>query len=241
MLTRDFFSHNLAAAFLAGAWSRRAILCRAIEACGSNEPWLRSLVRAVLTRFPANTPRPDPQILARLIGAKTQQPLSRPLCRVYWLVPQMNPAAGTPAAWQLPALTTTGALADWLGLTPGELDWFADCQGRAVHSPAGPLRHYTYQWLIGRAGKRRLLEIPKPRLKDIQRRLLDGILNRLDPHDAVHGFRRGRSVRTYGAPHAGKRIVIRFDLRAFFPSIPAAHIHFDLSGQPARFAAVRLR
>src|SRR5260370_6179496 len=99
--------------------------------------------------------------------------------------PRMSPAKGTPQTWQIPPLTTTAALADWLGLTHGELDWFADCQGREVRMPAGNLRHYVYHWLRGRAGKRRLLEMPKRRLKDIQRRLLHHILDPLNPHPAA--------------------------------------------------------
>jgi hypothetical protein len=139
-----------------------------------------------------------------------------------------------PTAWPVPPLPTTAALAAWLSLTPGELDWFADCQGRAVRAPAGPLRHYTYQWLAGRGGKRRLLEMPKRRLKEIQRCILHEILDRVNPHAAVHGFRRGRSVATYAAPHAGRRIVIRFDLRSFFPSVRASRVHalFRTAGYP---------
>jgi hypothetical protein len=131
-------------------------------------------------------------------------------------------------------LVTTGALAEWLALSHGELDWFADCQGRESRVPAGPLRHYTYHWLKGRSGKRRLLEMPKRRLKEIQRRLLHEILDRLSPHPAVHGFRKGRSVATYAASHAGRPIVIRFDLRAFFPSVRASRVHalFRTAGYP---------
>jgi RNA-directed DNA polymerase len=225
MPTRDTVALNLAAAFLAGAWSRKALLRRGAEAFDGDQSWLRHLVRAVLTRFPANAPPPDPYVLAQLIGTSRWRPRAVRLRRIFWLTPQMAPASGASATWQIPALTTTAALADWLGLTHGELDWFADCLGREVRSPPGRLRHYRYHWLIGRAGKRRLLEMPKHRLKEIQRRLLHDILDRLSPHEAAHGFRRGRSVATYAAPHAGKRIVIRFDLRAFFPSIPAARVH----------------
>src|SRR5260370_28997855 len=98
----------------------------------------------------------------------------------------MTPASGFPATWHVPALTTPAVLAAWLGLTVPQLDWFADNQRRLAQGPPGPLRHYTYQWLIASSGKARLLEKPQQRLKGIQRRILHEILDLLPPHDAVH-------------------------------------------------------
>jgi hypothetical protein len=150
----------------------------------------------------------------------------------------MTPAAGAPASWPVPALATPGALAAWLGLEPGELDWFADCQGREARTPPGPLRHYTYRWLARRSGGVRLLEVPKARLKALQRRLLHDLLDHIPPHDCAHGYRRGRSVISYAAPHAGRAVVLRFDLRDFFPSIRRARIHalFRTAGYPPAVA-----
>src|SRR5207249_8929512 len=112
--------------------------------------------------------------------------------RVYWVTPTMRPAPGAPASWQLPALPTAGSLAEWLGLEPRELDWFADCHGRAAAAPPGPLRHYTHRWLTGGSGKVRLLEMPKQRLKAFQRRLLHDLLDHIPPHESAHGYRHGR-------------------------------------------------
>ncbi len=44
-------------------------------------------------------------------------------------------------------------------------------------------------------------------------------------HNAAHGFRRARSSVTHAALHAGKRVVIRMDLKDFFPSIQVSRIH----------------
>jgi len=126
---------------------------------------------------------------------------------------------------EFPALATSTALAEWLGLHPSELDWFADCEGRQVKAPPGPLHHYTYRWLPKPGGGARLLEIPKQRLKAIQRCLLREILDAIPPHDAAHGYRGGRSVATYVGPHSGRVIVLRFDLCDFFPSIRASCVH----------------
>ena len=72
--------------------------------------------------------------------------------------------------------------------------------------------------------KYRLLEIPKPRLKRSQRWILDEILALLPVHDAAHGFVPGRSILTNAALHTGREVVVRFDLKDFFPSVPASRV-----------------
>jgi hypothetical protein len=143
-------------------------------------------------------------------------------------------------SWQVPALATTAELAEWLEVKVNELDWFADRQGRGRAAPAGPLRHYTYRWLARPSRRFRLLEMPKRRLKALQRHVLHGLLDRIPPHEAAHGYRRGRSLLSYAAPHSGRRLVLRLDLRDFFPSIPAARVHalFRTAGYPAEVAAL---
>src|SRR5262245_28746106 len=125
-------------------------------------------------------------------------------------VPQPSPArrvrrprmAANPT-FPVPPIVTTVALAERLGLTPGQLDWFADRRGMEAKGHQQPLRHYTYRWLTSRSGKRRLLEVPLPRLKGIQRLVLHEILDNIPPHDAAHGYRSGRSIVSFAAPHAG--------------------------------------
>jgi RNA-directed DNA polymerase len=80
--------------------------------------------------------------------------------------------------------------------------------------------------------------VPKPRLKAVQRRVLDGILGRIPPHPAAHGFRPSRSVLTYAAPHAGRAVVVRCDLRSFFPSVHRARVRavFRAAGYPPAVA-----
>jgi hypothetical protein len=150
----------------------------------------------------------------------------------------MAPRTDVSASWQIPAFTTTTALATFLGLRPAQLDWFADCHGQEAVLPAGALRHYTYQRLPKGTGTFRLLEIPKPRLKAIQRRLLHEILDHIPAHDAVHGFRCGRSVKTYVVPHAGQAIVLHFDLKDFFLSVRSSRVHalFRALGYPVPVA-----
>jgi RNA-directed DNA polymerase len=149
----------------------------------------------------------------------------------------MDRVAGPPGEWPVPSLPTPGRLADWLGLTAGELDWFADCK-RWNEDEEVRLRHYTLRWLPKPSGRYRLLEVPKSRIKAIQRRLLDGLLVHVPPHDAAHAFRAGRSLLGFAAPHAAQRLVLRLDLRDFFPSIRASRVHalFRRLGYPVAVA-----
>src|SRR4029077_6117782 len=43
-------------------------------------------------------------------------------------------------------------------------------------------------------------------------------------HDAAHGFRRGRSVRSYVQAHVAQRVVMRLDLADFFASIARGRV-----------------
>jgi hypothetical protein len=245
MTTTDFVAHNLAAAFLNGSWSGRGLRQSGKHALGQGTPWLAPLVRRVLARFA--DPPAECDILARFLSG------DRGFCkacsghlrdqqvqvhRVCWVQPRMAPASGAPQTWSVPPLATTAAVAEWLGLTPGELDWFADCAGREARTPAGPLRHYLYRWLESRRGKQRLLEQPKHRLKQLQRKVLHEILDRIPAHEAVHGYCKGRSTVSYAQPHVARQIVMRLDLRDFVPSVRAARVRalFRTAGYPAEVA-----
>jgi len=88
------------------------------------------------------------------------------------------------------------------------------------------------------SGSLRLIEAPKPRLKGLQRRLLADILTHIPPHEAAHGFRAGRSIATFVAPHVGQAIVLKMDLRDFFVSITGARViwMFLAAGYPEAVA-----
>jgi hypothetical protein len=240
-LGRVFYARFLAGDFLAGTWTLDGMVRRATRHTRQPPQWLRSLAQRVLTAFPDPSSKPDRQTLGVWIEADRgfRQAWGRHGCQLSFrryrhVRPTMHPAAGPPQTWSVPELTAPPALADWLGLTLGELDWFADCQGLEARSPSGPLRHYTYRWVPKRSARWRLLEMPKKRLKAIQRRLLHEILDHIPAHDAVHGFRRGRSIASYVSPHSGKAVVLHFDLRDFFPSVQRSHVYalFRTAGYP---------
>jgi hypothetical protein len=110
-------------------------------------------------------------------------------------------------------------LADWLDISPQELAWFADAKGINPGETDSRLQHYR-AWLVPKDNTAfRLIEAPKPRLRAIQHKILDEILAQIPAHPAAHGFVRGRNVLSFVSPHAKQTILLRFDLRDFFPSI----------------------
>jgi RNA-directed DNA polymerase len=141
--------------------------------------------------------------------------------------------------WAVPTIESVTSLAEWLGLSTSELEWFADLKGLGRGRRAcTQLRHYHYRVLLKRSGSIRLIESPKPRLKEIQRRILAFLLNEIPLHPATHGFRRGRSIKTFTAPHVGQRVLVRMDLENFFPSISGARVQalFRTIGYPEPIA-----
>ena len=126
--------------------------------------------------------------------------------------------------WRVPALATTGELARWLGVGVSELVVLADRRGLSRNAVDERWRHYRYRWVPKQSGGVRLIEAPKLRLRTVQRYLLDDIIAHIPPHDACHGFRAGRSVRSFAAPHVGREVVVRLDLHSFFASVFAPRV-----------------
>ena len=236
--------HGLAEAFLSGPWDLESLVERGGRVLGRRYRWLRPLARRVMSAFAA-APRPRTAKLAEFLAedkglckAREKQSVRLHFARLPAQV--MVPTPGAPATWPVPAVTTTAELARFLGLESNELDWFADCQTREGSASVEPLRHYRYRWVTKRSGALRLIEAPKPRLKQIQRRLFDEILVHIPPHEAAHGFRAGRSVMSFVAPHVGRTIVLKMDLRDFFVSITSARVMaiYLTAGYPEQVARV---
>lgn len=127
----------------------------------------------------------------------------------------------TPEVTRSTRIRTRTDLRRLLDLDEGELDWFADRQHRNNRATSARLRHYHYR-IVGRG---RLLEIPKPRLMEIQRRLARHVTSALPLSVHAHGGVAGRGVRTATAPHAGHDVLVRFDLETFFAAVGDGRVH----------------
>ncbi len=117
----------LAATFLAGEPSVDQIAERCAVTLGRNWRWVGSLAQRYVDAIGDGAYPRHRDVVEFLRGDKgCRRALAKyrdELVVVRRLVPPPRMRA---AGWNVPAIETPGDLADWLALTPGELDWFAD-------------------------------------------------------------------------------------------------------------------
>ena len=240
MTPDDVFARALAAALLDGEWQHGPMLARVRDALGTERAWMPDLVRAARSRYPT----PPTNALGALATWLSTHDAFRAAVRerrgvtgTFWAPTRLPQIVGTqvvhyatPAPemaespWRVPPLATTRELAMWIGIALDDLVVLADRRGISRTSRDQRARHYRYAWIPKPTGGSRLVEAPKARLRTAQRRILDGILAHIPPHDAAHGFRTGHSVITFAETHVGHDVVLRVDLQAFFPSVFGARV-----------------
>lgn len=116
-------------------------------------------------------------------------------------------------------------LLDWL--FPGRGHGLAELARRLAADKARLRRlqpGYHEFTIPKRSGGRRRILAPDRELKALQRGILRRLLARLRVHEAAMGFERGRSIVTNALAHRGQAVVLRFDIRDFFPSTSAKRI-----------------
>ncbi|WP_163867815.1 reverse transcriptase family protein [Myxococcus eversor] len=113
----------------------------------------------------------------------------------------------------LPELGTVDALAKALGLSVSKLRWFA------FHREVDTGSHYISWGIPKRDGGTRTITSPKPELKQAQRWVLSNVVERLPVHGAAHGFVSGRSILTNALAHHSADVVVKVDLKDFFPTV----------------------
>ncbi len=215
------------------------IATRLSRTLGRRWRWLRPLARRYAERFGGRVRprrRDIVEFLRRDRGFKrAREKYSGELRIAEWMQePQRMGPVAKATAWTVPAISTVGELGAWLGLSEGELEWFADLKELGARNADGRISHYRYRILVKNFSSVRLIEAPKPRLKELQRQILKGILEAIPAHPAVHGFLKGHSIETFAAPHVGRLVVLRMDLQDFFASIRGARIQalFRTVGYP---------
>lgn len=118
----------------------------------------------------------------------------------------------------LPALADVEALAKALGTTIPQLRWLA------YHREVDTGTHY-HRWIVPkRDGSPRLISAPKPELKRIQRWIAQEITEHLPIHGAAHGFVTGRSIATNATVHATARLVVKLDIKGFYPTVTTRRV-----------------
>jgi hypothetical protein len=235
----EWIAQSLARALLAdarqpGGTAPGALRARAAATLGADAPWLKPLAEALGNRSRATWRRTDLPTLAKAIhempefDAAFEQDEEPRVRRIILRPAEMFPRPMGLDHFALPNIPTLADLAQWLELDADRLAWLTS-PAQAFRAPSDPgvqlSSHYRYQLQPKRLGGLRLLEIPKADLKRAQRRILDDLLQHVPVHEAAHGFVPGRSVASHAAAHAGKEVVIGFDLRDFFPAVRASRVH----------------
>lgn len=227
MLSRqriDRLARGLAAALLAGAWTRPAMADQLADVLGRDWPWVSNLAKHLRTRFP-EPPAFDLLVTAVRDDVAFQRAVeSGKAPRLVLWLPVDDPMVSCFSAWDLPLLDTVRDVERWLDVSSGRLQWLADCENRQRYSKETIRRHYLCHWLPKPTGGWRLVEAPRFVLKTVQRQLLRKLFDTMEPHPAARGFRRNCSIADFAQPHVKQEVVLRFDLRDFFSLIPAARV-----------------
>ena len=94
-----------------------------------------------------------------------------------------------------------------------------DVSENTIHSILININSHYRKFSVRRTRKRpRWINAPDPVLKIIQKKILQKLLYKANPHPDAHGFYPGKSILSNAKPHCKKNWVISFDVKDFFPS-----------------------
>jgi hypothetical protein len=225
------------AARLAAQREERTALWKAIQEAGGIAAW----VRAELAKKGVSTDGVDPSTLSdKQKGAykekkRAEAEARRALKRLAWLAYRETHVSHLGGVhWdddaspdkldvdgreerakdnQLSDLASPDALARGLGLTISRLRWLT------YHREVDTGTHYRRWQIPKRDGSMRTITAPKRHLKAAQRWALRHVWDKLPVHGAAHGFLTARSIVTNARAHAGADVVVKIDIKDFFPTI----------------------
>jgi len=110
---------------------------------------------------------------------------------------------------RVPVLLAPEDMAFQLGISMRQLNWLA-------YAREG--RYHTFERAKAN-GKVRVIHAPTPKLKTVQRWIAERIVLKTKPHKYSTAFFPGSTLVDNASPHVGRAIVVRMDLKDFFPSI----------------------
>lgn len=136
----------------------------------------------------------------------------------------------TMAGRKLPTFFNTAHFAEKWFASENQLRWML-CNIKSF---------YTAYEIPKDGGGVRRIDAPKGELKAIQGRILRNILNQRRPDKHATAFLPGSSLLKNVNPHVGRVVVVRIDLKDFFPNIrfPAVRKVFQDFGYPYRVASI---
>ena len=160
-----------------------------------------------------------------LVGA-IEEATARPVIYGWFMTVErtMRTPVAALAAIERPHWPSVGALAEGLGV-PVEGLWRLTRSRPWQRKATLADQHYRCELLPKRTGGWRLLEVPHPYLRELQRKVLDACLAHVPAHEAACAYVRGRSVVDHAWAHAGQAVLLKFDLQDFFATVRASRVH----------------
>ena len=113
----------------------------------------------------------------------------------------------------LPIMHSAAEIAAALETTTAQLAWLS------YHRGATAIDHYIHFQIPKKSGGQRDISSPKAKLRDAQSWILHNVLAPVPLHDAAVAFRPKINIADNAQRHAGRAVIVRIDLKDFFPSI----------------------
>jgi len=113
----------------------------------------------------------------------------------------------------LPIIHDVQELADAIGLEAQAVQWLCFERGAARSD------HYSRFLIPKRSGGQRLISSPKPTMRKAQQWIRSTVLAASEPSAQSVAFRPGVSILDNALAHQGATVVVRIDIKDFFPSI----------------------
>jgi RNA-directed DNA polymerase len=134
----------------------------------------------------------------------------------------------------LPVAGNLEELATLMKVKTDDLVWLSYERG------ATDTDHYTRFEIPKRTGGTRLISSPKPKMRLVQQWINDEILAQLSPSSYCYAFRPGLSIVDNATKHLNKKLIVKCDLKDFFPSItfPRVRGYFEYLGYNPGIATV---
>ena len=122
------------------------------------------------------------------------------------------------AASGLPMWNLAPDVAAAMGISASQLGFLT------FHRGAAMVDHYHRFQIPKRSGGMRNVSAPKGKLRTAQSFVLEQVLAKMPVHEAVAAFAPGTSTVQNAVRHMGAVVVVRLDLKDFFPSISFARV-----------------